>query len=319
MKILIVEDTRSSLLIITEYVQRFGAEALQATTGAEAVELFQSRHPDIVLLDLILPDTNGFEVARQMRGLEKNGGWTPIIILSSLDKDEDVERGIAAGADDYLAKPVSEVVLGAKIRAMERLIQMRTSLVVLAHKLDIANRELKRLSASDGLTGIPNRRLFDEYIAREWRRARRNATSIALMMCDVDHFKLFNDTYGHQAGDDCLRQVAATIQKIMERGADIVARYGGEEFVVVLPETQVGGALFLAEKIRHAIHALNIPHEASQHGRVSMSIGIAAMVPEADEENDYDKLIKAADRALYQAKHLGRDRVCRADTLEATE
>ena len=316
MKILIVEDTRSSLLVITEYVQRFGAEALQAMTGAEAIEIFQRQRPDIVLLDLILPDTDGFEVARQLRGLEKNGGWTPIIILSSLDKDEDIERGITAGADDYLAKPVSEIVLGAKVRAMERLIQMRTSLVVLAHKLDTANRELKRLSASDGLTGIPNRRLFDVYIAREWRRAQRNSTSIALMMCDVDNFKLYNDTYGHQAGDDCLRQVAGAIQKIMERGADIVARYGGEEFAVVLPETQIGGALFLAEKIRHAIHALDIPHEASPHAKVSMSIGIAAMIPEASDEDGFDKLIKAADRALYQAKHQGRDRVCRADALE---
>jgi len=315
MKILIVEDSRASLLIVTEYVRRFGATALQATTGAQAIEVFQAEHPDIVLLDIILPDLDGFTVAQRLRGLEENGGWTPIIFLSSLDKDEDIERGIAAGGDDYLAKPVSEVVLGAKIRAMQRIIQMRTSLVVLAKKLDVANRELKRLSASDGLTGIPNRRLFDEYLSREWRRARRSTTSIALMMCDVDHFKLYNDTYGHQAGDDCLRQIASTIQKIMERGADIVARYGGEEFVVVLPETQIGGALFLAEKIRHAIHELHIPHSASPSGRVSMSIGIAAIVP--DENNQQEELIKAADQALYHAKHQGRDRVCRADALNA--
>jgi diguanylate cyclase (GGDEF)-like protein len=315
MKILIVEDSRASLLVVTEYVQRFGATAVQAATGNQAIEVFQAEHPDIVLLDIILPDMDGFAVARQLRGLEENGGWTPIIFLSSLDKDEDIERGIAAGGDDYLAKPVSEVVLGAKIRAMQRIIQMRTSLVVLARKLDVANRELKRLSASDGLTGIPNRRLFDEYIAREWRRARRNSSSISLMMCDVDHFKLFNDTYGHQAGDDCLRQVAQAIQKIMERGADIAARYGGEEFAVVLPETPIGGALFLAEKVRHAIHELHIPHSASASGQVSMSIGIATMVP--GENNHCEELIRAADQALYQAKHDGRDRVCRFDTLHA--
>ncbi|MFZ2267347.1 MAG: diguanylate cyclase [Azonexus sp.] len=315
MKILIVEDSRANLLVVTEYVQRFGATAVQAATGQQAIEVFQAEHPDIVLLDIILPDMDGFTVAQRLRGLEENGGWTPIIFLSSLDKDEDIERGIAAGGDDYLAKPVSEVVLGAKIRAMQRIIQMRTSLVVLARKLDVANRELKRLSASDGLTGIPNRRLFDEYIAREWRRARRNSTSISLMMCDVDHFKLFNDTYGHQAGDDCLRQVAHAIQKIMERGADIAARYGGEEFAVVLPETPVGGALFLAEKVRHAIHELHIPHSASSSGQVSMSIGIATMVP--GENNLCEELIRAADQALYQAKHDGRDRVCRFDTLHA--
>jgi len=310
MKILIVEDTRSSLLILTQFILRFGATALQAENGERAIAIFQAEKPDLVLLDIILPDMDGFAVAQRLRGLEEDGGWTPIIFLSSLDKDEDIERGIAAGGDDYLAKPISEVVLGAKIRAMQRIIQMRTSLVVLAHKLDIANRELKRLSASDGLTGIPNRRLFDEYISREWRRARRSTQGIALMMCDVDHFKLFNDTYGHQAGDDCLRRVASAIQKAIERASDIVARYGGEEFAVVMPETPIGGALFLAEKIRHAIHELHIPHSESPHGQVTLSIGIATAVP--GEHNRYEELIQAADQALYQAKHDGRDRVIRA-------
>jgi len=312
MKILIVEDTRTSLLIITQFVQRFGATALPAENGNRAIEIFQAERPDMVLLDIILPDMDGYTVAQRLRGLEENGGWTPIIFLSSLTKDADIEKGIAAGGDDYLVKPISEVVLGAKIRAMQRIIQMRTSLVVLARKLDIANQELKRLSASDGLTGIPNRRLFDEYIAREWRRARRNTGSIALMMCDVDHFKNFNDTYGHQAGDDCLRRVAAALQTVMERAADIVARYGGEEFAVVLPETEIAGALFMAEKIRQAIQDLEIPHRASPHGVITLSIGVAAIVP--NEHMTHDELIQAADRALYQAKHGGRDRICHFDT-----
>ena len=315
MKILIVEDTRSNLLVLTQYVERLGATAFKAETGAQAIEIFQTEHPDIVLLDVVLPDTDGFAVAQRLRGLERAENWTPIIFLSSLGKDEDIERGIASGGDDYLLKPVSEVVLGAKIRAMQRIIQMRTSLVVLARKLDTANQELKRLSASDGLTGIANRRLFDEYISREWRRARRTSNSIALLMCDVDHFKLFNDTYGHQAGDDCLRQVAGVIQRTMERASDVAARYGGEEFAAILPETAIGGALFVGEKIRHALHALNIPHAGSPHGRVTLSIGIAAQVPETDSL--HDDLIKAADRALYRAKHEGRDRVVRADAMLA--
>lgn len=313
MKILVVEDTRTSLLIISQYVQRLGATALQADCGARAIEIFQAEQPDLVLLDIILPDMDGFIVAQRLRALEINGGWTPIIFLSSLNRDEDIERGIAAGGDDYLPKPISEVVLGAKIRAMQRIVQMRTSLVVLARKLDTANQELKRLSAIDGLTGISNRRLFDDFIAREWRRARRAESSVALMMCDVDHFKRYNDTYGHQAGDDCLRQVASAIQSVMERASDIVARYGGEEFVVVLPETPIGGALFVAEKIRHAIHALNIPHAESPQGRVTLSIGIATQIPTENETQE--ALISAADRALYQAKHDGRDRVCRFDSL----
>ncbi|MGE5470856.1 MAG: diguanylate cyclase [Bacteroidota bacterium] len=314
MKILIVEDTRTSLLIITQFVQRFGATALAADSGTRAIEVFQAERPDMVLLDIILPDMDGYTVAQRLRGLEENGGWTPIIFLSSLTKDEDIEKGIAAGGDDYLAKPISEVVLGAKIRAMQRIIQMRTSLVVLARKLDAANQELKRLSASDGLTGIPNRRLFDEYISREWRRARRGASSIALLMCDVDHFKAYNDSYGHQAGDDCLRRVAAALQTVMERASDIVARYGGEEFAVVLPETDGNGALFMAEKIRQAINDLQIAHSASPHGQITLSIGLAAMVPGADTA--HDELVHAADRALYRAKHAGRDRVCHTDAVD---
>jgi diguanylate cyclase (GGDEF)-like protein len=310
MKILIVEDSRSNLLVLTQYVERFGATAVPAENGVAAVASFAGERPDLVLLDVVLPDIDGFEVARRIRAIETDGDWTPIIFLSSLGKDEDIEQGIMAGGDDYLHKPVSEVVLGAKIRAMERLIQMRRSLVVLARKPDTANQELTRLSASDGLTGIANRRYFDEHIAREWRRARRSASSVALMMCDVDHFKLFNDTYGHQAGDDCLRRVAGAIATSLERGSDMAARYGGEEFVVVLSETTIGGALIVAEKIRHAVHALQIPHSASRFGRVTLSIGIAARVPEVDDASA--ALVAAADQALYQAKHNGRDRVCRA-------
>ncbi len=313
MKILIVEDSRTNLQILTQYVQRLGAEVVQATNGHEGIDIFQREQPDIVLLDIVLPDIDGFSVAQRIRALESQGNWAPIIFLSSLDKDEDIEKGIAAGGDDYLLKPVSEVVLGAKIRAMQRIVQMRTSLVVMAKKLDRANAELRRLSASDGLTGIANRRFFDEAISREWRRARRLSASVALIMCDVDYFKLYNDTYGHQAGDDCLRRVAATIQKFMERATDVAARYGGEEFAIVLPETTIGGALFIAEKIRHAIHDLNLTHDASPFGKVTISMGIASTIPGVD--NPYDDVIQAADRALYQAKHEGRDRVCRADAI----
>lgn len=313
MKILIVEDSRANLLVLTRYVEQYGATVLPAENGLSAVEAFERERPDMVLLDVILPDIDGFEVARRIRGAEGPGDWTPIIFLSALGKDEDIENGIAAGGDDYLQKPVSEIVLSAKIRAMQRIIQMRTSLVVLARKLDTANQELKRLSASDGLTGIANRRFFDEHISREWRRARRSANCISLMMCDVDHFKLFNDTYGHQAGDDCLRRVAGAIASSLERAADIAARYGGEEFVVVLPETSLSGALIVAEKVRHAVHGLNIMHSASSFGRVTLSIGLAAAIPEVD--NSYEALILAADRALYHAKHEGRDRVCRSDKM----
>jgi len=311
MKILVVEDTRSSRLLLTHRVERFGATAISAENGEEALAMFTQHQPDLVLLDVVLPDIDGFVVAQQIRASEKPGEWTPIIFLSSLGNDTDIERGITAGGDDYLRKPVSEIVLGAKIRAMQRLVLMRASLLAVTRKLDAANQELVRISSSDGLTGVSNRRFFDEAISVEWRRARRHSNSIAMMMCDVDHFKLFNDTYGHQAGDDCLRQVAGVIRRHTERPSDIVARYGGEEFSVVLPETTIGGALIVAEKIRQAIHHLNIPHESSPGKVVTLSIGIASAAPGFD--NPPDDLILAADKALYRAKDEGRDRVCRAD------
>lgn len=311
MKILVVEDSRANRLLLTQHVEKFGASVIPAETGDAALEAFSRTRPDLILLDVVLPDIDGFVVAQRIRAMEEHGEWTPIIFLSSLGDDTNIEKGITAGGDDYLHKPVSEIVLGAKIRAMQRLILMRTSLLALTRKLDAANQELVRISSSDGLTGVSNRRFFDEALSLEWRRARRHSNSVALIMCDVDFFKLFNDTYGHQAGDDCLRKVAKAISLNTERPSDVVARYGGEEFAVILPETTIGGALMVAEKIRQAIRELNIHHHSSPVGRVTISVGIASSAPGFD--NPPDDLINAADKALYRAKREGRDRVCRAD------
>ena len=213
MKTLVVEDSRASMQIITHYLERMGITPVPAATGTEAVDLFLSERPDMVLLDIVLPDIDGFEVARRLRQIEQPGDWTPIIFLTSMTKDEDLEAGIAAGGDDYIHKPVSDVVLGAKIRAMQRIIQMRYSLLVLTRKLDAANQELRRLTSLDGLTGITNRRHFDETLGREWRRSMRQGSEFSIIMCDVDRFKDFNDSLGHQAGDECLKQVAQTLAK----------------------------------------------------------------------------------------------------------
>lgn len=311
MKILVVEDSRSSIAVLTKYVEHFGATAIAAENGEMALELFSRNRPDLVLLDTALPDMNGFALTQRIRAMEKPGDWTPIIFLSSPDQDAEVEKGIAAGGDDYLTKPVSEIVLGAKIRAMQRIVLMRASLLAVTRKLDAANQELIRISSSDGLTGVANRRYFDEALSVEWRRARRHSNSIAVLMCDIDHFKLFNNTYGPLAGDECLRKIAAAISRHTERPSDTVARYGGEEFAVILPETSIAGALMVAEKIRHGIGELNIAHASSPTGQVALSIGIASAAPGFD--NPPDDLILAADKALLRAKQEGRDRVCRAD------
>lgn len=317
MKILIVDDTRLNLAIITQYVEHLGCTPIQANNGSEAIEQFRKTRPDLVLLDVVMPDIDGFEVAARMRQEETAGEWTPIIFLSAMTSDADLEKGITAGGDDYIYKPVSQVVLGAKIRAMQRIIQMRTSLVLMTQQLNAANQELKRLSTCDGLTGIFNRRFFDETLDREWRRTARANSTLSLILCDVDHFKLYNDNYGHQAGDECLRSVAKAISTTAQRASDTAARYGGEEFVIILPDTPVGGALVAAEKIRHAIHQLNLPHKASSHQRVTLSLGIASTLP-AESTGTHTTLIEQADRALYRAKHAGRDRVCRFDhTLDS--
>ena len=317
MKTLVIEDSTSSLKLLCSYIEKIGISTIPAENGATGIDLFLSEHPDLILLDIILPDLDGYEVARQIRLLEPPGEWTPIIFLSSMNKDKDIEMGIAAGGDDYLLKPISEVVLAAKIRAMQRIIQMRQSLLVLTRKLDSANQELKRLTSLDGLTGIPNRRHFDEVLAREWRRAMRQGEELSILMCDIDYFKHFNDTFGHQKGDECLRQVANALADSLDRGGDLLARYGGEEFIAVLPGTTLEGASFIAAQMRQSICQLNISHPETPFGKVTASFGVASAV--AMPETDPLKIVGAADTAMYKAKKSGRNRVFRTTSLDPQE
>jgi len=317
MKALVIEDSNSSLKLLCRHIQSMGITPTPAESGSIGIELFLQERPDIVLLDIVMPDIDGFEVARQIRQLEPPGDWTPIIFLSSLNKDQDIEKGIAAGGDDYLLKPVSEVVLAAKIRAMQRIIQMRQSLLLMTRKLDTANQELKRLTSLDGLTGIANRRHFDEVLEREWRRAMRQGEELSILMCDIDYFKAYNDTVGHQKGDDCLRQVAEALTATLDRGGDLLARYGGEEFIAVLPGTSLSGASFIAAQMRKAIIALDIPHPESPFGHVTASFGIASAV--AMPETEPKDIVGAADSALYKAKRNGRNRVFQTTSLDPQE
>lgn len=308
LKALLIEDSLTSATLISHQLRSIGIEPLVAREGEAGIQLFKTHRPDLVLLDVILPGLDGFEVAKRIRQLEQHGEWTPLIFLTARTGDEDLQRGIEVGGDDYLFKPVSAIVLAAKVRAMQRIAQMRYSLVVLTRRLDEANRELQRLSAIDGLTGIPNRRQFDETLLREWRRAQRRAHSIGLLVCDVDHFKQYNDQFGHQAGDECLRRVAAVLTEQCRRPTDLAARYGGEEFGIVLPDTDSDGALQVAEGIRAAVEALRIPHaEASGQPWVTLSVGVAVQVPPRATPNP-EHLLGCADEALYEAKREGRNR-----------
>lgn len=312
MKALLIEDTLTSATLVSHQLRKIGIEPIVARDGEKGIELFKEERPDLILLDIIMPGMDGFEVARRIRQLEQAGEWTPIIFLTARTGDEDLEKGISVGGDDYLIKPVSETVLAAKVRAMQRIAQMRYSLLVLTRKLDEANQELTRLSSLDGLTAISNRRQFDETLLREWRRASRQGKPMGLLLCDVDFFKQFNDGYGHQVGDECLKAVARTLKGTLRRPTDLVARYGGEEFAVVLPDTDITGALQVAESMRAAVENLRITHRFSRaNGVVTISIGSAAVIPGRTDAGSV-KLLKAADDALYQAKQAGRNRIAAA-------
>ena len=307
LKVLIVDDSKVALKAISGYIEDMGVHPLLAETGKAAIELYSKERPDIVLLDIILPDTNGYEVAKEIRSLQGKDDWTAIIFLSAMSKDEDLARGIEVGGDDYIMKPAGSVVVQAKVRAMYRLVKMQRALVKLADQLNVANLELQRLSMTDGLTGIANRRMFDQSLAREWRRCIRLKKPMSIVLLDVDSFKKYNDRYGHQAGDDCLKAIAGELARSAPRPADLVARYGGEEFVMTLGETDESGALWVANRLRQHVAGLKMPHEDSNHTYVTVSCGVSSVLPSRDLS--VDTLVKSADNALYLAKKQGRNTV----------
>lgn len=318
LKVLMVEDSKVAIKAITGYLDDIGVQPLVAETGSAAIELYKIERPDIILLDIILPDINGYEVARQVRKLQGKDDWTAIIFLSVMSKDDDLARGIEAGGDDYLMKPVGRVVLQAKVAAMYRLVRMQRALVKLAEQLNQANeqlnhanQELHRVSMTDGLTGIANRRLFDESLVREWRRCARIQKPLSVVMLDVDYFKKFNDRYGHQAGDECLRAVAKEIAGSVPRASDLAARYGGEEFVLILGETDEVGARSVANRIRLLVEGLRVVNEDSPHHYVTLSCGISTVLP--SDNRPVETLVNSADNALYLAKKQGRNTVAYLD------
>jgi len=306
MKILVVDDSPTIRAALKALLERMGHTVVEANDGKEALQIYRHDRPGLVLIDVVMPVMDGYESARHMRKTSADE-WVPIIFLSSKEADQDLDRAIEAGGDDYLVKPVSFVVLNAKIRALQRLESMRTKQLEMSRDLATANRELEKLSRQDGLTGIANRRYFDSYLLTEVRRATREKAPVSLILSDVYHFKAFNDCYGHQAGDDCLRRVAAALSSAGRRPADLAARYGGEEFAMVLPGTVLDGAVDVAQAVSRVIDGLGIPHARSAvDQKVTLSQGIVSLIPE--KETASEDLIQHADQALYQAKQQGRNR-----------
>ncbi|MCW0919988.1 PleD family two-component system response regulator [Pseudomonas sp. RG1] len=270
--------------------------------------------PTVILQDLVMPGLDGLSLVREYRNHPATKD-IPIIVLSTKEDPLIKSAAFSAGANDYLVKLPDTIELVARIRYHSRsymtLLQRDAAyraLRVSQQQLLDTNLVLQRLMNSDGLTGLSNRRHFDEYLELEWRRSLRDQTQLSLLMIDVDYFKSYNDSFGHVEGDEALRKVAAAIRDASSRPSDLPARYGGEEFVLVLPNTSPGGARLLAEKLRQTVAALKIPHNTPAEGSsLTISIGLATMVPQAG--SDCRLLISAADRGLYLAKKNGRNQV----------
>ncbi|HEU4457985.1 MAG TPA: diguanylate cyclase [Methylibium sp.] len=316
-EILLVDDDPASIRLLGRILEGLGSLRF-ATGGEEALRLAQAAPPDLVLLDGEMPGLSGFEVCTRLKA-DATLADVPVIFVTSHSGPDFEINGFAIGAADFIAKPVRAPLVIARVKAQLRAKQQADA--------------LRELSRTDGLTGLANRRLFDETLAREWPRARRAGTPIALLLIDVDHFKLYNDRHGHPAGDDCLRRIAHSLRTVLQRPADLAARYGGEEFVLLLPETPREGALRVAERLLAELRGLRLVHEAAPLGRVSASIGIGCHDAESDRRNDHatdfhlqaefaavahsaSLLVQAADLALYAAKRAGRARCALLDACD---
>lgn len=287
----------------------------------EAVEMAVHVRPTVILLDLVMPGLDGMSVLDLLRSNEQTANL-PVVMLSGAEEAVQKVQAFEHGANDYVIKWPAGIELIARIRyhsqSYQAALQRDEAYRALREsqsKLAAANLELQRLASHDGLTGVANRRYFDQILDSEWRRAMREDSWLALVMLDVDFFKRYNDGYGHQVGDQCLKRIAEAARGCLRRPADLLARYGGEEFAAVLPNTKPEGALLIAERMRQAVADLGIEHAHSPLGqKVTASVGVAVMRPERGAESTM--LVAAADKALYDAKQTGKNRVIAAASPE---
>ena len=290
--ILIVDDEKSNLTVLTNML---GQEYIiyTAKDGQDAINKALNLSPDLILLDTIMPEMDGYEVLTKLKNTEETRN-IPVIIIIGLYSSEDEEKGLLLNAMDFISKPFHPPIVRLRIRNQIQIVnQLRT---------------IEHLSMIDQLTNIPNRRNFDSRLKMEWSRAIREKTSISLFMIDVDKFKVYNDTYGHQQGDVALLTVSNIYTRTLRRPGDFVARWGGEEFAVLLPVSDADGALLVAEQMRANVENTAIPCSDGGVTKVTISIGVNTELP--NNGSSLDGFISGADRALYAAKENGRNKVC---------
>ena len=293
--ILIVDDERMNIEILSGILSP-SYNLKISRNGARAVVLARENNPDLILLDIMMPGMSGFEVIGK---LKESGDLCkiPVIFITGLDSAEDEEKGLQLGAVDYITKPFNKAIVKARVNTHIKIVeQMRT---------------IEKCGLIDPLTMISNRRGFENRLGVEWARALREKTPIGIMIMDLDCFKEYNDTYGHQQGDEALKSFARTASGALLRSIDFAARWGGEEFIVLLPGSDAGGAAGVAERIRKETEASTIFTEAGEETKITVSIGVNAAVPCMG--SCAEEFVRKADQALYKAKQQGRNRIAQAD------
>lgn len=295
-RILVIDDERFNLNTLNGLLKD-DYRIMVATSAEVGLKAAVTGRPDLILLDITMPGMDGYEACRRLKEDPLTQG-IPVIFITALSDAEDETRGLEMGAADYIAKPFNLSVVRARVRTQMRLKQQSDLLATYAFL--------------DGLTGLANRRAFDDKSALEWRHGLRSEQPLSTILLDVDHFKPYNDSYGHAAGDECLRSVAAALSGQIGRAGDLLARYGGEEFVVILPGTDHARALAVGESLRAAVQALGLAHRASRVAdQVTVSVGVSTTVPRAGIS--LSTLLEATDQALYAAKSGGRNGVMGAE------
>jgi diguanylate cyclase (GGDEF)-like protein len=291
-KILLVDDQVVNIKILHQLLNE-DYDIFMAKDGDEAIAMCKKVQPDIILLDIEMPTLSGFDVCEKLKGDPTTHDVVIIFVTGHFDEEKEV-KGFQLGAVDFIHKPINPVITKARIKNQ----------FTLKRQSDL----LRRIALLDGLTGVANRRKFEESYPQSWLHCVRAEQPISIIMLDIDFFKRYNDNYGHTQGDVCLRSVAQAISSRVNRPYDLVARFGGEEFICVLPNTDFEGALFVAQQIVDSIIALKIPHEYSDAMKfVTISAGLASLVPTKDIE--MLSVIEAADKQLYESKDKGRNRV----------